>query len=72
MFAWLRDFISNKLWPIHSKKDICEECNEVYYICTECGCQFDMEEKARLCADWDIILGSGNHSHMYPHDHEEQ
>lgn len=48
----------------------CKKCDQDYYVCSICGCQFDEELDALRCRDWDLILRR-NHKHTYLHDHEE-
>ena len=56
---------------LNKGKQQCQVCDNVYYTCTICGCQFDNELDARRCWEWDLILRR-KHSHQYLHHHDEE
>lgn len=57
-----------KLFVKKPKSQKCDECGIKVYTCEECGCQFDNLTSAKICRDWDMILGHRNH---VMHNHKE-
>ena len=49
----------------------CKKCDQVYYTCSMCGCQFEDELDCRRCYEWDCIIKQP-HEHKHLHDHEEE
>jgi hypothetical protein len=48
----------------------CKKCDEDYFVCSLCGCQFKDEHESRIHYEWCLIL-KRPHTHKYLHDHEE-
>lgn len=48
----------------------CKKCDEDFFVCSICGCQFPTERESRVCYEWCLIL-KRQHTHQYPHTHEE-
>lgn len=50
--------------------EFCQECEEEYFTCPICNCQFSSQYAADVCRDWDQIFGKESHQHTQQHDHE--
>lgn len=49
----------------------CDNCDDIYYMCPICGCQFKTQFEADVCRDYCIILGRDRpHEHRGIHEHE--
>ena len=50
----------------------CNSCNQNYYMCPICGCQYNTQFDADHCRNWCKILGRDRHTHTNIHIHEDE